>query len=270
MHVDVNLVDGFELDTQGFKSWRPEFADADFILEDGKYICGDEVEKMSKSKYNVVNPDILVAEFGADALRLHEMFLGPIEMHKPWNTKGISGVNGFLKKLWKLFYNEEGLRVSDAEPNKKELKALHTAIKKVTDDIERFSFNTPVSTFMICVNELLELNTTSRDILESLLILIAPYAPHTAEHLWSGLGKEHSIVNEAYPVINESYLIEDTKSYPVSFNGKKRFELEVSATLGKEEIEKIVLSDERSAKYLGETGYKKIIVVPGRIINIVV
>ena len=269
LHVDVNIVSGEELDLAAFKSWRSEFADAEFILEDGKYICGSEVEKMSKSKFNVVNPDILVEEYGADALRLHEMFLGPIEMHKPWNTQGISGVNGFLKKLWRLYFKEDQLTISEDKASKEENKALHTAIKKVREDIERYSFNTPVSTFMICVNELSDLKCNKKEILEPLAVLIAPYAPHTAEVLWTALGHDHSIVNVPYPELNESYLVEDNFEYPVSFNGKMRFKVKYSASSTKEDIEKAILADERTKKYLDGKAPKKVIIVPKRIINVV-
>lgn len=271
LHVDVNIVDGDILDTDAFKAWIPEYNDAEFILEDGKYRCGSEVEKMSKSKYNVVNPDLLIEKYGADALRLHEMFLGPIEVHKPWNTKGIDGVGKFLRRLYRLYVDAEGqVIVSDEAASKDELKALHKAIKRVREDLERFSFNTPVSHFMIAVNELTDLKSNKREVLEPLAILIAPFAPHMAEELWSMLGHEDSVVLAAYPVHDESYLVESTFAYPVSFNGKMRFKLELPLGMDKADIEKAALENEQAQKWIEGKTIRKVIVVPGKIINVVV
>ncbi|MBN2173626.1 MAG: leucine--tRNA ligase [Bacteroidales bacterium] len=271
IHVDVNIVDNDELDIETFKQWRPEFANAEFILEDGKYICGWEVEKMSKSKHNVVNPDELIDHYGADTFRLYEMFLGPLENHKPWDTKGIEGVYRFMKKLWRLFYNETGQWiVVEEKPGDKELKVLHRTIKKVQDDIERFSFNTAVSQFMICVNELTDLNCHSKKILEQLVILLSPYAPHISEELWLVLGNEPSITMAEFPAFNENYIKENTFEYPVSFNGKMRFKIEIPVDLPREEIEKQALSDEKAQRWIEGKQVRKIIVVPNKIINIVV
>ncbi|MDG1452655.1 MAG: class I tRNA ligase family protein [Polaribacter sp.] len=270
VHADVSLVNASdELDVEAFKNWRTEFKTAEFILEEGIYKVGREVEKMSKSKYNVVNPDAICSAHGADALRLFEMFLGPLEQAKPWKTSGISGVSSFLKKLWKLYFNEETLDVSNAEPTKEELKTLHKTIKKVEDDIENFSFNTSVSTFMIAVNELTTLKCNKRKILEPLAVLVSPYAPHIAEELWSLLGKTTSISTVDFPVFEANHLVESTKNYPISFNGKMRFTLELSLDLSKEEIEKIVLEDEKTIAQLAGRIPKKVIVVPGKIVNIV-
>lgn len=270
IHADVSMVNASdELDLEAFRNWRPEFADAEFELEDGKYLVGREVEKMSKSKYNVVSPDDICREYGADTLRMYEMFLGPLEQAKPWNTAGITGVNNFLKKLWKLYFDKEQLRVTDAEPSADNLKSLHKTIKKVEEDIENFSFNTSVSTFMICVNELSAQKCSSRAILEPLAVLISPYAPHIAEELWSQLGHSESVAFAAFPEFEEKYLVESTKEYPVSFNGKMRFTLELSLDLSKEEIEKQVMADERTQKQLDGRTPKKVIVVPGKIVNIV-
>ncbi|GLB48455.1 leucine--tRNA ligase [Neptunitalea lumnitzerae] len=270
LHVDVNMVNSSnELDIELFRQWRSEFKDAEFILEDGKYIVGREVEKMSKSKYNVVNPDDICAEYGADTLRLYEMFLGPLEQAKPWNTAGMTGVSGFLKKLWRLYTTDEGFSISDAAPTKEMYKVLHQTIKKATEDIKNFSFNTSVSQFMICVNELGKLKCNHRAILEPLAVLVSPYAPHIAEELWAGLGNEDSIATVDYPKFEEKYLVESSKEYPVSFNGKMRFKLELPLDLTKEEIEKIVLEEERTQQQLAGRTPKKVIVVPGKIINIV-
>ena len=271
IHVDVSLLKGGndELDTEKFKSWRLEFAEAEFILEDGKYICEREVEKMSKSKYNVVNPDDICNEFGADCLRLYEMFLGPLEQSKPWNTQGLSGVYGFLKKFYNLYFNGDDFDVSDEEPTKQEYKVLHTLIKKVVFDIDHFSFNTSVSQFMIAVNELQKLKTNKRAILEPLAIIISPYAPHIAEELWSKLGHETSIEFSPFPTFDEQYLVEDEIDYPVSFNGKMRFKLSLSASLSVPEIQEIVLADERTLEQLQGNIPKKVIIVPKKIINIV-
>ncbi|WP_437823475.1 leucine--tRNA ligase [Tenacibaculum mesophilum] len=270
IHSDVSLVNSSdELDVEGFKSWREDFKDAEFILEEGKYIVGREVEKMSKSKYNVVNPDLICEEYGADSLRLFEMFLGPLEQTKPWKTSGISGVYSFLKKLWKLFTDENGINVSDAEPTKDELKTLHKTIKKVEEDIENFSFNTSVSTFMIAVNELTAQKCNKRQILEPLLVLISPYAPHIAEELWSQLGHNESIATVVFPKFEEKHLVESSKNYPVSFNGKMRFTLELPLDMSKDEIEKTVMAHEKTQQQLQGREPKKVIIVPGKIINIV-
>ena len=271
IHIDISLLKGTsdELDLDKFKAWRPEFRDAEFILEDGKYITEREVEKMSKSKYNVVNPDDICEEYGADCLRLYEMFLGPLEQSKPWNTQGLSGVYGFLKKFYNLYFDGDTFLVSEEEPTKEELKILHTLIKKVIYDIENFSFNTSVSQFMIAVNELQKLKCNKRAILEPLAVLISPYAPHVCEELWSLLGNAGSIDFAPFPALNEAYLVEDEIEYPVSFNGKMRFKLSLSAELSKEEIEEIVMKDEKVIQQLDGAKPKKIIVVPKKIINIV-
>ena len=273
IHVDVSLVNASnELDLEGFKNHalNKDIIQPEFILENGKYIVGREVEKMSKSKYNVVNPDDICHNFGADTLRLYEMFLGPLEQAKPWNTAGISGVHGFLKKLWKLFHTgNEAFSVSEDKANADELKILHKTIKKVDEDIANFSFNTSVSSFMIAVNELTGLQCNKRDILQPLVILISPYAPHIAEELWEKLGNEGSISTAEYPVFEPKFLIESTKTYPISFNGKMRFTKELSLDLDKVAIEKAVLEDERTQQQLGGRSPKKVIVVPGKIVNIV-
>ena len=271
IHIDISLLKGTsdELDLDKFKAWRPEFKDAEFILEDGKYITEREVEKMSKSKYNVVNPDDICEEYGADCLRLYEMFLGPLEQSKPWNTQGLSGVYGFLKKFYNLYFDGDTFSVSEEEPAKEELKILHALIKKVIYDIENFSFNTSVSQFMIAVNELQKLKCNKKAILEPLAVLISPYAPHVCEEFWSLLGNSQSIDFAPFPALNEAYLVEDEIEYPVSFNGKMRFKLSLSAKLSKEEIEKIVMKDEKVIQQLDGAKPKKIIVVPKKIINIV-
>ena len=272
VHADVSLVNpSDDLDIDGFRNHplNQDYKNAEFILEDGVYKVAREVEKMSKSKYNVVNPDAICEEYGADALRLFEMFLGPLEQAKPWKTSGISGVSSFLKKLWKLYFNGETLEVSDIEPTKEELKTLHKTIRKVEDDIENFSFNTSVSTFMIAVNELTTLKCNKRKILEPLAILVSPYAPHIAEELWSLLGNTTSISTVDFPIFNPNYLLESSKNYPISFNGKMRFTLELSLNLSKEEIEKTVLEDEKTIAQLAGKSPKKVIVVPGKIVNIV-
>ncbi|THV61577.1 leucine--tRNA ligase [Flagellimonas alvinocaridis] len=265
IHADVSLVNASdELDVEAFKKWQPEYKDAEFILEDGKYIVGREVEKMSKSKYNVVNPDAICEEYGADSLRLYEMFLGPLEQSKPWNTAGITGVHSFLKKLWRLFEV-----IEDKEPTADNLKTLHKTIKKVEEDIENFSFNTSVSTFMICVNELTAQKCTSRAIFEQLAILVSPYAPHIAEELWERLGHTESIAEAPFPKFEEKYLVESSKEYPISFNGKMRFKLELPLDMGKDEIEAAVLAHEKTQEQLQGRTPKKVIVVPGKIVNIV-
>jgi leucyl-tRNA synthetase len=271
IHIDVSTLDSDTvINIDKLKDWRDEFKKAEFVFgRNNEFSCYREVEKMSKSKYNVVNPDLICEEFGADALRLFEMFLGPLEQTKPWKTSGISGVYSFLKKLWKLYIGEEGVIVTEAEPTKDELKVLHKTIKKVEEDIENFSFNTSVSTFMIAVNELNALKCNKRAILEPLLALISPYAPHIAEELWSKLGHTESISTIEFPKFEASHLVESSKNYPVSFNGKMRFTLELSLDLSKEEIEKIVMAEERTQAQLGDRTPKKIIIVPGKIINIV-
>ncbi len=273
IHADVSLVNpSDELDVKAFKAWRPEFKDAEFITEDGVFRVGREVEKMSKSKYNVVNPDAICEEYGADALRLYEMFLGPLEQSKPWNTAGITGVYSFLKKLWRLYHSGEkgAFFLSDDKPGQESLKTLHKTIKKVTEDIEAFSFNTSVSTFMICVNELSAQKCKSRHVLESLVILLSPYAPHIAEELWEKSGHTSSVSQARFPEFDPQFLVEDQKEYPVSFNGKMRFTLTLPLDLGREEIEKRVLGDERTIAQLGGKAPKKVIVVPGKIVNIVI
>ena len=272
MHVDVNIVHNDLLDTEKFKASRPDFATAEFILEEGKYICGSEVEKMSKSYFNVVNPDDIIASYGADTLRLYEMFLGPLEQAKPWNTNGIEGVYKFLRKVWRLFHNAEGeFQVSDETPSKAEYKALHKIIKKVEEDIERFSFNTSVSGFMICVNELTELKCNKRQLLTDLIIVLQPYAPHIAEELWSLLGNEAGTISYAqYPVFNPDYLVESEFAYPVSFNGKMKMNLSLAMDLEAKDVEAIVLANADVQKYLDGKAIKKMIFVKGKIINLVI
>lgn len=272
IHVDISLLKDTsdELDIEKFKTWRKEFANAEFILEeDGKYITGREVEKMSKSKYNVVNPDDICEQYGADTLRLYEMFLGPLEQAKPWNTAGISGVYNFLRKLWRLYFNDNGWQVTDEAPTPDMLKALHKTIKKVNEDIENFSFNTSVSQFMICVNELSSLKCHHRDVLAPLSVLVAPFAPHIAEELWKRLGNTESVTYAPYPVHEDKYLQEDSKEYPVSFNGKVRFKRAFATTMTPAEIEQAILADPQTAEQLQGNTPKKVIVVPNRIINIV-
>lgn len=272
LHVDINLVDNDVLDVEGFKAWRAEYADADFILnDDGKYICGSEVEKMSKRWYNVVNPDDLCLEYGADTLRCYEMFLGPLEQHKPWDTKGISGVHNFLRKLWRLFHNDENVvSLSGEAPTDDELKTLHKTIKKCSEDLNRYSWNTVVSNMMICVNELTEQNCNKSEILKEVVVLLSPYAPHIAEELWERLGQSGSVTEATWPVHNPDFLVEKAISYPVQFNGKVRFQLEVPADMPANEVEKAVLENEKAAKYLDGKSPRKVIVVPGRIVNVVV
>ena len=270
IHVDVNIVHNDKLDLEAFRAWRPEYNTAEFITEeDGSYQCGWAVEKMSKSMYNVVNPDDIIASYGADTLRLYEMFLGPLEQSKPWDTKGIDGVHRFLKKLFGLFYKEENLAVTDTEPTPEELKALHKLIRKVGQDIEQFSFNTSVSAFMICVGDLQHLKTTSRAILEPLLVVLSPFAPHITEYLYRALGGSGSIVDAEWPQFEEKYLVESVTKYPVSFNGKVRFTLEIAASATPQEVETAALSAPEAAKWLEGKQPKKVIVVPGRIVNIV-
>ena len=270
LHVDINLVKDDILDIENFKKWRPEFAEATFVLEDGRYVCGSEVEKMSKSKFNVQTPDLVCDEYGADALRLYEMFLGPLTDSKPWNTSGISGVTGFLKKLWRLFHNENSVFISSDAPSEDELKVLHRTIQKVESDILRFSFNTVVSNLMIAVNELTALKCNNASVLKDLTILLSPYAPHMAEELWSKLGMEGSVSSQSFPAVDEQFLVEDSFTYPVSFNGKMRFKIDLPSSLSKEEIETEVLAYGKTSTYLNGQDPKKVIVVPKRIINIVV
>jgi leucyl-tRNA synthetase len=272
IHVDVNIVDGVELDIEAFKQWRNgEYANATFILEDGKYICGTEVEKMSKSKFNTVNPDMIVEKFGADTFRMYEMFLGPVEMSKPWDTKGIEGVHRFIKKFWRLYADEnKGLIVTNEKASDSELKVLHKTIKKIEEDTERFSFNTAVSAFMIATNELNDLKCHKRAVLEPLLILLTPYAPHVCEELWSLLGHTDTILEASYPVFEAKYVIESSKEYPISVNGKLRTTLSISLEASQPEVEKIVLSNEVVQKWLEGKQPKKIIFVKGKMINIVV
>jgi len=271
LHVDIDLVDGDVLDTEAFKKWRPEYANAEFILEEGKYICGHEVEKMSKSKYNVQNPDDLIERYGADTLRFYEMFLGPLEQDKPWDTKGIEGVYRFLKKLWRLFFDEDDrFIVTHEKASAAELKVLHKTIKKIQHDIEHFSFNTGVSAFMICTNELSDLNCHKQEILMPLSVLLSPYAPHIAEELWHLLGNEGTVNNAAFPRWEEKYLQENTFTYPVSFNGKTRFKIELPVDLSKADIEKAALEAPEAQKWIEGKTVRKVIVVPNRIINMVV
>ena len=273
IHVDINIVDGDTLDIEAFKASREEYRNAEFILEeDGTYICGHEIEKMSKSKYNVQTPDDLVEKYGADTLRMYEMFLGPLEQAKPWDTKGINGVHNFLRKLWRLFHDNDGnVNLSEGEADPKALKALHKTIKKIDEDMERYVFNTAVSAFMICVNELTDLKCNNKAILEDLTLLLVPYAPHIAEELWEILGHEAGTVSDAqFPQYNEDFLVENTFAYPVSFNGKMRFKAELPTNMSKEDVEKEVLAMEKAQKYLEGKSPKKVIVVPGRIVNVVV
>ena len=270
IHVDVNIVSNDVLDLEAFRNWRPDYKDAEFVLEDGRYICGWAVEKMSKSMFNVVNPDDIVERYGADTLRLYEMFLGPIEQSKPWDTNGIDGVHRFLKKFWNLFYDGDNLALTDGKPSKEELKSLHKLIKKVSGDIETFSYNTSVSAFMICINELTALKCRNRQILEPIVVLLAPFTPHLSEELWHTLGHTTSVCDAQWPTYNEEYLKEDTVNYAVSFNGKVRFNLEFPADASREAIEEATLAHENSAKWLDGKSIKKVIVVPGKLINIVV
>ena len=271
IHVDVNIVSADVLDVEAFKAWRPEYNNAEFILEDGKYICGWAVEKMSKSMYNVVNPDMIVERYGADTLRMYEMFLGPVEQSKPWDTNGIDGCFRFLKKFWSLFYDREGnFCVTDDEPTKDELKSLHKLLKKVTNDIEVFSYNTSISAFMICVNELSQLKCSKRAILSELVVAIAPFAPHIAEELHAQLGFEGSICDAQWPKYNEEYLKESSVTYSISFNGKMRFTLDLPIDMDNATIESTVLANEQSQKWIEGKQIRKVIIVPRKIVNIVV
>lgn len=269
IHVDVNIVDNDILDVDKFKTWRPDYAEAEFILEDDKYICGYGVEKMSKSLHNVVNPDVVVEKYGADTLRLYEMFLGPLELSKPWDTNGIDGVHRFLRRLWALFYKGDEFVVVDEAPTKDELKSLHKLIKKISFDIENFSFNTSVSASMICVNELTSLKCNKKTILNDLVILLAPFAPHIAEELWHSLGNTTTVCDAVWPQYNEEYLVESVINYTISFNGKARFTIEFAADASNEEIEKTVMAHSNSAKWMEGKTPKKVIIVPKKIVNIV-
>jgi leucyl-tRNA synthetase len=271
IHVDVNIVDGVELNVSEFKNWRTEYETAEFILEDGKYICGTEVEKMSKRLYNTVNPDDVVNKYGADTFRMYEMFLGPVEQSKPWETKGIEGVHRFLKKLWRLFYEDTKGKVwTEEKATPAELKVLHKTIKKIEEDTERFSFNTGVSAFMVCVNDLIDLKCHKREILEPLLILLVPYAPHISEELWHLLGNTTCILDAAFPKLNAGYLVESSKEYPISVNGKLRTTIEISLDMPQDDVEKIVLSNEVIQKWMEGKPHKKIIYVKGKMVNVVV
>nr|MBA2746396.1 leucine--tRNA ligase [Flavisolibacter sp.] len=270
LNADVNIVDGVELDTEAFKRSKPDYAQAEFILEDGKYICGVEVEKMSKSKVNTVNPDHIVERYGADTFRMYEMFLGPVEMSKPWDTKGIEGVHRFLKKLWRLFYNDQGLIVKDEKPNAGELKVLHKTIKKIEEDTERFSYNTAVSAFMVCVNELTDLKSHKKEILEQLLVLLAPYAPHISEELWQALGNSESIIDASFPKYDPALLVETSKEYPVSINGKLRTQIMLSLDASQDVVQELVLAHPVVQKWLEGKPVKKFIFVKGKMVNVVV
>jgi leucyl-tRNA synthetase len=268
--VDVNIVDGIELDMGAFRSWRPDLAKAEFVTEDGKYLCSVETEKMSKSKFNTVNPDVLVEKYGADTFRMYEMFLGPVEQSKPWDSKGIEGVHRFLKKLWRLFF-QDGKEVWNNEaPTDAELKVLHRTIKKVDADTDQFSFNTAVSTFMVCVNELADLKCYKKSVLDPLLIILAPYAPHIAEELWSLTGNTSGILTAPYPVFEEKYLIESTREYPVSVNGKLRTSIIVASDAGQPDVEKLVIDNPIVQKWLEGKPPKKIIFVKDKMVNVVV
>ncbi|MBQ0094714.1 MAG: leucine--tRNA ligase [Bacteroidetes bacterium] len=270
IHVDVNIVSGDVLDVEAFKAWRPEYETAEFILEDGKYICGWAVEKMSKSMFNVVNPDVIIEKYGADTLRMYEMFLGPLEQSKPWDTNGIDGCHRFIRKMWTLFTDREGnLKVSDEAPTKDELKSIHKLIKKVTEDIEAFSYNTSIAAFMICVNELSQLKCNKRQVLTDLVKLIAPFAPFIAEELWEALGNSTTVCDAAWPKFNEEYLKEDSITYSISFNGKTRFTMDFAADATQDEIQTAVLANEKAQSYIDGKPIRKIIVVPRKIVNIV-
>jgi leucyl-tRNA synthetase len=277
------MVDGVELDIEAFRNSRPEYNDAIFLLEDGsvsepgkevdnlgKYICGTEVEKMSKSKYNTVNPDTLVEKYGADTFRMYEMFLGPVEMSKPWDTKGIEGVHRFLKKLWRLYVADSGSLIKEEKASPEELKVLHKTIKKIEEDTERFSFNTCISAFMVCVNELTDLKCNKREVLEAVLILLTPYAPHVAEELWDSLGNKTTVLDAPFPKWEQSHLTENTKEYPISVNGKLRTTMVIDLAAEQPQVEGIVLQNEVIQKWLGGKQPKKIIFVKGKMVNIVV
>ncbi|MBQ1618846.1 MAG: leucine--tRNA ligase [Bacteroidales bacterium] len=269
IHVDINLVRNDRLDLEAFRAWSPEYADAEFELENGEYVCGWAVEKMSKSMYNVVNPDVVCDNYGADTLRLYEMFLGPVEQSKPWDTKGIDGVHRFLKKFWRMFYNQDSFLVTDTKASPAELKSLHKLIAKEQEDIEHFSYNTTISAFMIALNELSELKTTSREILEPLVVLLSPFAPHISEELWHALGHEGSVVDASYPEFNPAFTVESSVTYPVSFNGKTRFTVDLPKDASREEVEAAVRALPDTARWVGDKTIVKMIVVPGRIVNVV-
>lgn len=271
IHIDVNLVHNGLMDIDAVKAWKPDMKDAEFLLEDGKFICGQEVEKMSKSKYNVVNPDVIIEQHGADTLRMYEMFLGPLELSKPWSTNGIEGVSKFIRRVWRLMHDADGnVVLNDEKASKESLKTLHKTIKKITEDMERYSFNTCISTFMICVNELTEQKCNNREIIEPLVLLLAPFSPHLSEELWSRLGKKESISDAPFPLCDESHLKESSFEYPISINGKTRSKMEIALGLDNKQIEEIVLSSEEVQKFLEGKAPKKMIIVPGRIVNIVV
>jgi len=271
LNIDINLACNDILDIEKFKKWRPDFADAEFILEDGKYICGSAIEKMSKSLFNVINPDELIEKYGADTLRCYEMFLGPVELSKPWDTKGIEGVFRFIKKLWRLYHNNDNnFNVSNSTPTEEELRIINKTIKRVTEDIERFSLNTVVSNLMICVNELTDIKCNNKTILTQLAIIISPYMPHIAEELWEKLGYKESIFNATFPSFEEKYIENNNIVYPVSFNGKMKFKLELPANMSVKEIENAVLNAKETQKWLNGKQLKKIIIVQKKIINIVI
>jgi leucyl-tRNA synthetase len=271
LHVDISMVENDILDIDAFKQWRDDFANAEFVLEDGKYFCGTEVEKMSKSKYNVVNPDDIVNRYGADTLRMYEMFLGPLELSKPWNTNGIDGVYKFLRRFWSLFHDDRGnFSVSDATATREELKVLHKTLRKIEDDIARFSFNTTVSEFMICCNELNSLKCNKRSVLEPLVIALSPYAPHISEELWQMLGHKETVLHATFPPFDEQYLLENSFEYPISINGKVRVKMNFALDMPKEDIEKLVMASEIVQKWTEGKAPKKVIIVPGKIVNVVI
>ena len=271
IHVDVNIVSADVLDIEAFRAWRPEYKDAEFILENGKYICGWAIEKMSKSMFNVVNPDMIVEKYGADTLRLYEMFLGPVEQSKPWDTNGIDGCHRFLKKLWALYYDRDGQFLpDDSEATPEQLKSLHKLIKKVSQDIEQFSYNTSISAFMICVGELQQLKCRNRVLLSQLAVLIAPFAPHIAEELWHALGNESTVCDAQWPEFDEKYLVESTVQMGIAFNGKRRFEMQFAADADNTAIEQAVMADERTARYMEGKQVVKVIIVPKRMVNVVI
>jgi leucyl-tRNA synthetase len=271
LHVDVNIVDGLELDIEAFKKWRAEYAHAELILEEGKYICGVEIEKMSKRLYNTVNPSDLVTKYGADTYRMYEMFLGPVEQSKPWDTKGIEGTHRFLRKCWRLFFDENKGKIWKTDkPTDQEYKAIYRTIKKVEEATERFSFNTGVSALMIGVNELTDLKCHKKGILEKLVIILAPYAPHVAEELWQQLGNPGSVLDAAYPAVEAQYLVESAKNYPVAINGKTRLELNIALDATQQQVEEIVLADDTVKKWLDGNQPKKVIYVKNKMINVVV
>ncbi|MBQ2360652.1 MAG: class I tRNA ligase family protein, partial [Prevotella sp.] len=268
IHVDVNIVSNDVLDIEAFKAWRPEYENAQFIMENGKYICGWAIEKMSKSMFNVVNPDMIVENYGADTLRLYEMFLGPVEQSKPWDTNGIDGCHRFLKKFWNLFSG--CIDAPQEEATKEQLKSVHKLIKKVTGDIQQFSYNTAISAFMICVNELSQSKCKNRELIKNIVILIAPFAPHIAEEMWELLGEKGSVCDAQWPTWNEEYLVENTIKLGVAFNGKTRFDMEFAADADNNTIQEAVLADARSSKYMEGKNIVKVIIVPKRMVNIVI